>query len=150
MTEPSIASLDRATLDNFRAVLTELTEVIDQENVLLATPGEALPQELVRRKEVLGSNYARLTSALRPRTAALHAAGELDIVAMETGIRGLVRRLKDNQSLLNARKTATALRVEAVMTALAERERRDSLGYAANGDTRPRATRSAGGLHLSA
>lgn len=150
MTEPSIASLDRKTLHNFLAVLNELIQVIDQENALLATPGEVLPQELVRRKEMLGSNYARLTSALRPRTAALHAAGELDVVAMESGIRSLVRRLKDNQALLNARKTATALRVEAVMTALAERERRDSLGYAANGDTRPRGARSAGGLHLSA
>ena len=150
MTEPSIASLDRTTLDGFIAVLNELIQVIDQENALLAIPGESLPQELVHRKEVLGSNYARLTSALRPRTAALHAAGQLDIVAMEAGIRGLVRRLKDNQALLNARKTATALRVEAVMTAVAARERRDNLGYAANGDTRLRTSRSAGGLHLSA
>lgn len=150
MTEPSIASLDHKTLENFLAVLNELIHVIDQENALLAIPGEALPQDLVRRKEVLGGAYARLTAALRPRTAALHAAGELDVVAMEAGIRGLVRRLKDNQALLNARKAATALRVEAVMNALAERERRDSIGYAANGDARPHAARSSGGLHLSA
>ena len=150
MTEPTIASLDRKTLDEFLAVLAALTRTVDEENALLASPGDALPLELVQRKETLGARYARLTAALRPRTAALHASGELDSVAMEVGIRGLVRRLKDNQALLNARKTATALRVEAVMTALADRERRDAGTYSASGDTRPRAQCSASGLHLSA
>lgn len=150
MTEPTIASLDRKTLDEFLAVLTDLTRAVEEENALLASPAEALPQELVKRKESLGARYARLTAALRPRAAALHAAGQLDPVAMEVGIRGLVRRLNDNQALLNARKAATALRVEAVMTALAERERRDAAGYSASGDARTRASRGAPALHLSA
>lgn len=150
MSDPTLASLDRRTLDQFLAVLVELTQLVDEENTILAQPSEPLPQALVRRKEELSTRYARLTVALRPRTAALHAAGVLDPVQVEAGIRGLVRRLKDNQSLLNARKAATALRVECVMTALAERERRDAATYGANGDALPRSMCAGNGLHLSA
>ena len=149
MSEPTLASLDRRTLDQFLTVLQELTQLVDEENTLLAQTGETLPLALVRRKEELGTRYARLTVALRPRTAALHASGALDPVRLEVGIRGLVRRLKDNQSLLNARKAATAQRVECVMKALAERERRDGT-YGASGDARPRSASTASGLHLSA
>lgn len=149
MSEPTLASLDRKTLRDFVAVLRELTDLIGEENDILAVPTEQLPMAMVKRKEELSERYARLTVALRSRTAALHAAGELDPTALETDIRALVRRVKDNQSLLNARKAATALRVEAVMTALAERERREGRTYSAAGEALPRG-RSAVGLHLSA
>ncbi len=150
MSEPTLASLDRKTLRDFLAVLRELTQLIGEENAILAIPAEQLPPELVRRKEELSERYARLTVALRPRTSALAAAGELDPTAMEADIRALVRRVKENQALLNARKAATALRVEAVMKALAERERRDATNYSASGEARPRGACRAAGLHLSA
>ncbi len=150
MSERTPASLDRKTLEQFVAVLQELTQLIDDENAILAVPSETLPQALVKRKEDLGARYAKLTVALRPRTAALHASGDLDPVALEVGIRGLVRRIQDNQALLHARKTATAQRVECVMTALAERERRDGATYGANGDALHRAVNAGAGLHLSA
>ena len=150
MPEPTLASLDRKTLADFHAVLRELTQLIGEENEILAVPAEQLPPEMVRRKEALSERYARLTVALRPRASALHAAGALDPTAVEADIRALVRRLKENQALLNARKAATALRVEAVMKALAERERRDGHGYSAAGETLPRGRAGAAGLHLSA
>lgn len=150
MSEPTLASLDRKTLCDFVAVLRELTDLIGEENEILAVPAEQLPQALVKRKEDLSERYARLTVALRPRASALHALGALNPAALEADIRSLVRRVKENQALLNARKAATALRVEAVMQALAERERRDGLNYSASGEALPRAGRTAAGLHLSA
>lgn len=150
MSEPTLASLDRKTLCDFVTVLHELTDLIGEENDILAVPAEQLPMTMVKRKEALSERYARLTVALRPRTAALHAAGELDPTVLEADIRALVRRVKDNQSLLNARKAATALRVEAVMNALAERERHEGRAYSAAGEALPRTGRAASGLHLSA
>jgi hypothetical protein len=150
MPERTPTSLDRQTLIQFTSVLEELSQLIDEENAILGALNETLPQALVKKKEELGARYAKLTVALRPRAAALQASGDLDAVALEVGIRGLVRRLKDNQSLLNGRKAATAQRVESVMTALSERERTEGATYGANGDTLTRSTGAGNGLHLSA
>jgi flagellar biosynthesis/type III secretory pathway chaperone len=150
MSEATLASLDKKTLADFCAVLHELTALVDEENAILAIPTETLPQAMVERKETLGNRYAALTQSLRRRAAARHAAGDLDPEVLEGDIRGLVRRLKENQARLNARKAATALRVEAVMQALAERERREATGYGATGDTLPPMARRVGGLHVRA
>lgn len=145
----TLASLDERTFRDFVAVLHELLDLLAEENRILAAPTGEISQEMVRRKEDLSARYARLTSMIRPRTSALHAAGVLDPVAVEADIRALVRRVKENQALLNARKAATALRVEAVMTALAARER-EGAGYSGSGETLARGGCSVAGLHLSA
>ncbi len=150
MSEATLSSLDRKTLADFCSVLRELTTLVDEENAILAVPTETLPQSMIARKEELGNRYAHLTQNLRRRAAAMHEAGELDPDSLETDIRGLVRKLKENQTLLNARKAATALRVEAVMKTLAERERRDAASYDAQGGTCPRPKAINGGLHLRA
>jgi len=150
MTLSTLDSLDRKTLADFQAVLHELTSLVAEENAILAIPAETLPQSLVDRKEQLGSRYAALTQSLRRRAGAMHASGSLDPEALEGQIRDLVCRLKENQSLLNARKAATALRVEAVMKALAERERKETLNYGATGDAVPRPVQRPSGLHLHA
>jgi flagellar biosynthesis/type III secretory pathway chaperone len=150
MSETTLASLDQKTLADFCAVLHDLTALVDEENAILAIPTETLPQRLIERKESLGNRYAALTQSLRRRAAAMHAAGNLDPEALETDIRGLVRKLKENQTLLNARKAATALRVEAVMKALAERERHEANTYDAQGGTCPRLKAADDGLHLRA
>lgn len=150
MSTATIDSLDRKTLADFQAVLHELTALVREENLILSIPAETLPQSLVARKEELGGRYAALTQSLRRRAAAMHAAGELDPEELEAQIRDLVFRLKENQTLLNARKAATALRVEAVMKALAERERKETLNYGSGGDALPRLVARAGGLRLQA
>lgn len=150
MSEPALSSLDRKTLADFQSVLAELTGLIAEENAILEIPTETLPLALIEKKEQLSGRYAQLTVALRRRVATLHAAGALDPVDLESRIRALVQSVKDNQILLNARKAATALRVEAVMQALAERERREAMSYGANGNTVPRERVSLGALHLQA
>jgi len=134
--EATLDEIDIRTLAEFRKVLSDLTELIGQENGILSMPAETLPMAMVTRKEELGERYARLTRAVRGKAAALKAAGELDPVEMEERIRTLIRSVKENQSLLNARKAATAMRVEAVMQALAERERKEAETYGADAKTK--------------
>ncbi|MBN2751830.1 MAG: hypothetical protein JXQ84_03895 [Rhodospirillaceae bacterium] len=150
MTQPTLASLDKKTLENFYTVLHELTALVAEENAILIVPTETLPQAMVDRKEALGSRYTALTQSLRRRAAAMRASGDLNPEDLEGHIRDLVRGLRENQTLLNARKAATATRVEAVMKALSDREKKDPLNYSAAGDALPRPVSRNSGLRLHA
>jgi len=155
----TISSLDLKTLENFNVVLRELTSLIAKENEFLNAGNDAPPKPLIMQKEELSSHYATLTSRLRKSAPALHAAGKLNPEEMEHRVRSLVAITKENQALLNARKIATATRVDAVMKALAERERKTHMHaygangtYGANGKTGQRAQTDTpiGMMHLRA
>ncbi len=135
MTDKTLNDLDRSTLRNFNLVLQELTELIMAENHFLNVTNDPPPQPMLDRKEELSTYYANLTNRLRGRAAVLHSAGELNPAELEQRIRKLVDLTKHNQTLLNARKVATALRVDAVMAALAAREQAQDPRYTATGNS---------------
>ncbi|ABC23330.1 hypothetical protein [Rhodospirillum rubrum] len=125
---------DRALLAEYTSVLGELTRIAESERMILRSRDGEISPPMAARQERLGERYAALTIGLKARARALYGASLLDPAQMERKIVYLVTLMKENQRLMNARKAATALRVEVVMRAIAEREAASALGAPANED----------------